>query len=239
MKDNYYIKISRTNKRFESEVNYYSFFKKNNFKLPNRVDISKENLSITYEYISGRIPDANNIKNIFNIISRVCSLSQSSQSPHSFSQNLDLYIKSTQKVLSFYQLDFFCNQVKKNIEKSFYPSIFKDSKPENWIVKNKNEIYMIDFDYVVMSSQIQDFAQFLTGIWINEAIKDKSFFSHWFELFIKNNDLYSLLRLNEKNRQQLYLVACLISTYKKRQYIINKNKENKILSLEKTLIDYF
>ncbi|HIP33782.1 MAG TPA: hypothetical protein EYG89_03420 [Bacteroidia bacterium] len=232
-----YIKVFHSRERFNNEKYYYNIFRKNGFKLVPRISINTYKKKIEYLYIDGNIP---NIVDTYIIVDylvffyskRYQIISMCNEEEYKIE-----YINTMEFVLKKFNLNSeIIKKIKRILTNKYRVSIFKDSKLDNWIKTIDNEIIMIDFDYVVPSFFLQDFAQYFTSLELKSTSLSISYCNDSLQYFL----LKLNISINEKDFFEykiLFISACLMSNLKKIEYNILEYNIDNINELNKKYLD--
>lgn len=206
--------------RFESELTFNARFHSEGFLVPKVIKVSKASLEIKMSLIQGEKPNKKNIIALTDSLISIFKKRQSIIPGLSEKQGLHSFVKDINDLLSKVSLSgHFRELTNYLIDKYFIASVFKDSKLDNWIVDRKENITMLDFDYVKESFYLQDLAQLHTSIHLSNAggvNSTKLSFEHFVENTLGLNSEHEYSEL-----QTLYYMCCLLSNSKKERFSEN------------------
>lgn len=233
-----HIKTFLDRDRFLAELRNYKFFQQAGFLVPKRLDVRPAVMQVMYEQLPGSPADARQLDDIVDLVVRIHHEAvRRGGLLVGLDRALQKYLRDMRHAcLCFNRESEILNDL---IGRHFFPSLFRDAKPENWIVSSDGRIFMVDFDYLVTSGPLQDIAQFLTGAWINDpTLYNEDFVFDGMERLLYHEPWASKFQCNRAERQKLFAVAALLSISKKSEYSINNVRGARIKKLADALVDY-
>lgn len=159
-----FVKKFDIQERYDCELKYASYFRSQGFRVPAVLESDPGNLTITFEFVDGHVVkgmDASQRSACIKVLARIFNLNncQDKKKPR------DDYIRSfiecvgslaSEQARPVDQDAFsFCVE---QLRAYFHSSLFKDAKISNWIF-TRDEVVMVDFDYVKESFFLADLAQ--------------------------------------------------------------------------------
>lgn len=233
-----HVKSFRDRYRFLAEVRNYAFFRNAGFLVPRRLEIRSTKLQVVYERISGHPANVRHLDAIIELVSQIHRAAiRSAGLVGEREVALAKYLRDVQLACRCFDRD--SGSLEHAIGRSFFPTLFRDAKPENWIVSNGGRIFLIDFDYVVTSGPLQDLAQFLTGAWINDPTSDgDAFVFAGLDRLLGQEPWASSFVCSRSERYELFAAAALLSIAKKLDSSRQFDYAERLARLANSLIDY-
>ncbi len=221
--------------RYSCEVKYLYLFKENGFNVPKLLASDSKKMTNTIEFISGQGTNNLNKEQVTRCVTELVSIYNTFKLEKSVTDHTNKkdYVQITKECITDFcqrfkiEIDFktFDSAVKLLNDK-FIGSIFKDAKPENFIL-TEEKVYLIDFDYVVPSFYLADLAKLLNGI--NSLTFDEKY-----ELALMFNTKVKT-RISNKSLKTLLILALIVSSQSAIKFNKNLSQETQNILNENTL----
>lgn len=225
----YVLKTYLDQNRFECELQHHAWFKDRGFLCPALLDFSRSKMTITFEYVEGTHPKASKPQDIAQCIEVISKIQ--TFGPLLCKNRLEqreAYLASLAKSLQTNSLLVpHESYLLSTLRDSFQIGIFKDAKPENWILTPKSKVCLLDFDDVRPSFFLSDLAQFL-GYFILENKRIDEF-------LCLQNFLKLLGGFNSQSYFPLLLLAIFQSNLKKIKCLRDKIKIKKLCRINQII----
>ncbi|MEP7166445.1 MAG: hypothetical protein ABI758_00520 [Candidatus Woesebacteria bacterium] len=161
------IKKYASKDRFQCEAYYLNACSSQGIRTPSILEVNGEQNSIRMKGISGLVKRYLSNGELNVCINQLISFQKLFPLDSTKGNTRGDYINKVRENVLFFSrktgADVCMPQYEKNLralESLFFPALFKDAKPENWVFHEDN-VSMIDFDYVVPSFILADFAQLI------------------------------------------------------------------------------
>lgn len=195
------VKINRRNfiqkkykspKRFFSELKYIKIFRERNIPVSNIYSFDRDKRLIILEKINGKNSEILQQREIKLCVDMLSHISLIFGIERKNNTEVRKYISKVK-----YNIIWWCNKnnfkidkkkleiLLEDLKKVCFISIFKDSRPSNWIFQ-KDKIYAIDFDYVKKSFFLADLAQFLSYVSLRKNIKTRAYLNYYLKKTLPN-----------------------------------------------------